>query len=419
MKTPSASRLDLAEACPVSQVIPGVIDITPHTYRERGTALHNYLRDVAMLGAVDALQRVPEEFKPDALAIDLDSLPHSTPDAWAVEVAYAYDVGADTGRELHRGGSRDYSMVAEDEVPGTADVVGVSVDEVVVLDVKTGRAPLESPEEALQLLFLALAAARAYGKSAATVGWIRLIDGVPRFSYAKLTMLDLDVRVRERIEAIISAVRLARLQWETAPEVVQPVIGPHCKRCDSFFRCPAQASLAVQVTKAALATEHAPLEVPDDRRADFYRWVEAIEVLHDKLATHLEAMARAKAIDLGDGRVLGPKQEVKEFLNATITQTVLREVAPAIVDDVVTEKHELVATKDALTKAVKKHLPVGKTQKGWVTELLRAIRTRGGTYAQEYTVVKVFRPKALPEKADDGPTPPAEVHEFPKQESQP
>lgn len=407
MKRLSMSRLQQAEACAFSQVIPGVIDVTPYPYRERGTVLHQYLCDVVMLDDKQALERVPEAYREEAAAVDLASLPHADPKAWAVEVAFAYNPTTDTARELHRGGNRDYSMVSDDEVPGTADVVGVQGDELVLLDVKTGRAELLKPREALQLLGLALAGCRAYGLTKAVIGWIRLRDGVPRYEYARLSAEDLAGWVRERVARVVDGDRLARLQWEMAPESVELTVGPHCRFCDAYARCPAQSTLAREVTRAALAEATTPLDVPDEKRPDFYRWVAAIGILHARLVEHLEGLAREKPIPVGGGKVLGPKTDVKEFLNPTLTQTVLLElavegqvpVAKELVDEVVTTETKLTASKTALSKAAQRHLPPGKTTKGYVTELLKALRERGATYAVESNAVKLYtptKPKALP-----------------------
>ncbi len=409
MKRLSASKLEQAEKCGLSLVLPGVVDVHPYPYRERGKVLHQFLCDVAMRGYAEALKAVPEEYRAEASTVDLSSLPHSTPDAWAVEVAFAYNVDTDTARELHRGGSRDYSSLDRAcEVPGTADVVGITPDEVVVLDVKTGLAQLEAPGDAPQLLFLALAACRAYNRQAATVGWIRLRDGVPYYSSHRFDVLGLNTLVRERVERIITGVRLAEVQWEMAPETVQPVIGPHCKRCDAFFRCPAQANLAREVTRAALGESALPLEVPEERRPDFFRWVRAIGVLHEKLEAHLEEMARAKPIDVDDLHTYGPAQRVVELVNATIANEVLRNVAPDVAELAVVEERKLVATKASIAEAVKKRLPSGETQKGYVTKLLKAIREAGGAYAVESTTVRLYKKKPPLPKAPELPSGEAE-----------
>lgn len=405
MKRLSMSRLSASEVCAFSQVLPGVVDVTPYAYRDRGQALHQYLCDVVMRGEQEALAAVPEAFLEEVRAIDLASLPHADPAAWAVEVAYAYNPTTDTARELHRGGGRDYSSVSEDELPGTADVVGVQGDEVVVLDVKTGRKELEEPREALQLLALALSASRAYGRSRALVGWIRLRDGVPRYEHARLSAEDLSGWVRERVTRVFDADRLARLQWDMAPESVELTVGPHCTWCDAYSRCPAQSQLAREVTRAALGESTLPLEVPEERRPDFYRWVTAIGVLHRKLEEHLEGLAREKPIPVGGGKVLGPKTEVKEFLNPTITREVLSEVAPALVSEVVTEETKLSASKTALSKAAQQHLPAGKTTKGYVTELMKLLRARGATYAVESNSVKVYKPQQAKLPAGESATP--------------
>lgn len=388
----SASKLWLAELCALSAVLPGAKDVTPNEARDKGKALHQYLCDVTTLGYAPALERVPEAWRAEAAAIDLAAMPHSQPDAWGFEVAFAYDAVADTGRELHRGGSRDYSDVRPGETPGTADVVGVTADEVVVLDVKTGRAELEEPEAALQLLFLALAASRAYGKPSARVGWIVLRDGQPRFEWATIDAFTLDVEVLARVAGVLAEVEATKRQWAANPDAVVPTIGGHCSYCPAQFRCPATSQLSREVTRAALAESTLPLEVPYEKRADFFRWVEAIGALHKRLEEHVEAMARKEPIPLPGGKVLGLVTTEREHLDAVVVETVLAKVAPELVADAVVR--EAKTSKDALLTAVRKHLPRGVTQTSWMKTLLKAIRDAGGAYVRHSESVKVHKPKA-------------------------
>lgn len=390
----SASKLWLAELCALSAVLPGAKDVTPNEARDKGKALHQYLCDVPALGYAAALERVPEAWRAEAAAIDLAAMPHSQPDAWGFEVAFAYDAVADVGRELHRGGSRDYSDLRPGETPGTADVVGVTADEVVVLDVKTGRAELEEPEAALQLLFLALAASRAYGKPSARVGWIVLRDGQPRFEWATIDALTLDAVVQARVAGVLAQVEATEAQWAANPDAVVPTFGGHCDYCPAQFRCPATSQLAREVTRAALAESTLPLEVPHEKRADFFRWVEAIGALHRRLEEHVEAMARKEPIPLLGGKVLGLVATSKEYLDGMVVEQVLAKEAPELVDLAVTRKVE--ASKDALTKAIRqaKTRPAGLTQQAWATRLLKAIRDAGGAYVRHSESVKVHKPKA-------------------------
>ena len=81
--------------------------VLPHVRRTNqdaawGTALHAFLHDVRVVGLDRALERAAPEHREAFAALDFDKLPLD-PQAYAGEVAFAYDVEHDTARELGRG----------------------------------------------------------------------------------------------------------------------------------------------------------------------------------------------------------------------------------------------------------------------------------------------------------------------------
>jgi hypothetical protein len=378
-----------------------VVDASENAPRERGSVVHGYLKTVGNEGVVKALEEAPAAYRDELLSIDVESLPHAHGDAWGYEVAYAYDPVTDTARELHRKGDRDYSDLRVGEIAGTLDLVAVDEETVYVPDVKTGWGELEDPFEALQILAGALAASRATGRTRARVGWLRLTDGLPRYRWATIEMLDLDTRVRGRVEAIVESVRAA----ERLPvEQLEPRIGGHCKRCPAFERCPAQSQLARVVTQTALAADHLPLEIAPTHRAEFVRWVDAIGVLHEKLANFLNETARREPIQLPDGKVYGPVTIEREYIDGLVAERVLTESYPALLG-AVAHVHQVKVSKGSITDAVKEHRTPGRTQTSLVKEVLAAIRAQGGAYVQTHEEVKAHRPKpALEEPKTDTPT---------------
>lgn len=389
------SRMGLAEACAPSVVIPSSRDVTPAPYRDRGTALHKYLADVDALGPAKALELVPEAYLEDAKAIDLDALPHTEAGAWGVEVAFAFDIERSVARELHRGGSRDYSMVLDGELPGTADLVGLTPDEVVVLDVKTGHGDLGRPEESMQLLSLAVAAASAYGRKQARVGWIRLVDGLPRFSVSTLDAAALRA-ASVRVARVWDAAMIAEIQHQAGgAQVLEFVSGPHCKHCPALSRCPAKVTLAREASRLIDGTT--PLSIPHDQLGALWNWKEALQAVVDRVEAYLRERIEAEGPALmPNGKdVLGLKQVKREFVNAVLAREVLAELAPELLD-AVTEEVKVTCSKSSILDAIrKKPLPPGVTMTKRRDDVVDALRRRGAMYESTSTTLAPHRP-ALP-----------------------
>jgi hypothetical protein len=74
----------------------------------------------------------------------------------------AFALGPSGGRRVESAEQRDYSAVAEDEVPGTVDLVYVEDGLVSVVDYKTGRGPHRVSDHEAQLRHLGAAVAKVY-----------------------------------------------------------------------------------------------------------------------------------------------------------------------------------------------------------------------------------------------------------------
>ena len=85
------------------------------------------------------------------------------------ELALSYDVATGVGRVIGEDIGRAYGAQGAFEIFGSADVVGVAGDAVVVVDWKTGFAEVEPAATNPQLALYALAACRALGRDRAIV----------------------------------------------------------------------------------------------------------------------------------------------------------------------------------------------------------------------------------------------------------
>lgn len=408
----SISALARAKVCPASVLLGGVRDLRDTLARARGSAIHAYLCDVVKLGEAEAIARVPKLFVEECLAIDLASLPHSSSMAWAVELAMAYDCGNDTAREISRGlGDRDYSSCSNDELPGTADVVGLTAAAVVVLDVKTGWARLGRPAESLQLLGYAVAAARLFKRDEAIVGWIRLTDGQPRYEYAKLDCFALDAAAAA-IAEVVEAVRHAELNSEP----LEPSISSHCTYCPAYLRCPAQATLLAEVSRSSLFDDQiVPVDVGTDegraalvestfsdpeRLDQFLVRLDAMKKLVAWLDNAVQTAARAKPLPLPGGEVYGVVTTAREKLDALVAQKALAdEFGQAFADEAI--EVSLETSKAAIKRAATKRIDVLRATRNEpglkvthvVTKAVEAIRSAGGVGKSTSSTVKRFTPQ--------------------------
>lgn len=305
MKFPSASKLDRAFQCPASVTLPGVDH--DNDYAAMGRDSHKFF----------ATGELPEdpELRAKLEHVDMDALPLPR-ESFAAEVAFAWDYVTGAGRELGRDLGRDYSKATPYEFVGTADLVSVADDAVIVPDWKMGHAWLPRPLESWQLRFLALAAARAYGKERALVGFIRVWDSEPKWFFEEMDAFELEVTASELVGLV------ARIEKNDEP----PKPGAWCRYCPAFQDCPAQTSLIRQMASspAAVAEEIRGLLTPETAAIAYQRLhmvKEAIKAV-DKA---LYAYATEHPISLPDGRVFGPTTTTKKVISGDVAFRVLTE----------------------------------------------------------------------------------------------
>lgn len=315
----TGSGLGRALACVPSVVLPHAPEIREEA--TRGTHGHEFLMNVSLVGREMALERAPEDMRPMLEALNLDSLPVK-PDAWAAEVAFSYDPATDTARELGRGLSRDYSGAKPGEIPGSADVVGVTDTEAVVLDWKFGGWNVPPAADNWQLRFYALCAARAYGKPRAVVGIVKLReDGSHWFDRAELDELDLEA-VAAELRGLLERA-LAEEAHVAKGGTPRTVRGPHCKYCPALPYCPAQTALVREVGFASIEPG-APVITAENAPALLEK-LEAVDRLREMMWAALKTYAQGAPVQLPSGEVWGPTETEKEGIDAAKAGLLLAE----------------------------------------------------------------------------------------------
>lgn len=391
----TGSGFPRAEACPPSTFLPFVHQ--PDTSAsKRGTAVHKFLCLVCEVGHEAALGLMAsDEHYEDLKAIDIVRLPHAQPDAWAAEVALAWNPTTDTARELYRGsGKRDYSSCTTDEYAGTLDVVAIDGDCFVYLDVKTGWGNLAAPRDALQLGFGAVAGARAYGCTRATVGWIRLVDGEPVFQVDELDELDLNA-MAERLRRVIEAATIAEADFEASGRdlsTITPVQGEHCRYCPVFLRCPANATL---LSAIAANDPVAPAVIDESVIPQTLERIWAFRKVLDAVEKNINDYAHAHPVPMPDGKIYGPVEMSRESLDPVIGGNVIANMfGDEMARTAVEEKLELTkASVERVSRIVaeREKRKISHVEK----EVLEAIRAAGGSKAPKYLTVKLHKPKQL------------------------
>lgn len=300
----TASGLERLSKCTAAGVLPQARSLISSRAASRGTVIHKYLADVHRLGRDGALAAVPADSFKDCEAIDLDELPVD-PEKFAPEVAFAYDVTTDSAAELKRGeNQRAVYEPREGVIYGTADVVGLTDEEALVFDYKTGRADLLPASELWQLRFYALAAARTYGRQRAKVAIIRVRDdGSPWWEWATFEQDDLESIADELVMLVM---RIKEAREHVVPQQAEATLGLHCKYCPSRPYCPAQQGMAARIGQGTPPTVDFKGATHDELAAALQR-IQLYRQVMDEAEEQILARAAEEPIPLGNGWVLGKK----------------------------------------------------------------------------------------------------------------
>lgn len=312
---PTASRLQLALACPASQAL-GQVD-TAWAAGDAGTERHAALAHI--VGGAPATE--PSDATRDWL-MGLDD-EHLAPLLGARdEVTLGWDLEHDAGRELGQRLERAYSMAGPREYVGTADYLRVADGVAMVVDLKTGHADVPHPSRNAQLRFLALAACRAHGVSSARVGILHAPEGrTAWWQWADVDAFELEV-IAADLRSLAQRIDYAR---RDAAKGMTPWlrVGEHCTYCPARFECPARTAMARALTSDTVG-EDWKRGLDDDATAArcLARWQAARKVV-DEVGKALHARAKERPITLDDGQAWGPVESQREVIDAAKAWPVL------------------------------------------------------------------------------------------------
>lgn len=387
----SASDGDRVMRCPASAVLQRNGEITYANVG--GNVLAEFLAALDTVSRDEALAAAPEEDRPFLALVDVDALP-AKPGTFAAEVAFAMRLDEGTAAEVGRKIGRDYSGAIQRtlgrprhdlEIVGTADVVAMAADAVVVLDHKRGHA-LHVPRarDTWQLRILALMASRAYGVSRAVVGIIRVLpDGTPRYDMAELDALDLDC-IEHELGELATRIAVARKQvadWVVGFEPPTVTIGSHCRYCPAIDGCPRYRSLfslvAHQTEETAekwLPMAHAELAT-DDQLATLYDRVKLAKKFLSRVEAALYTRAAQRPIALHNGKflaeVIGPGKP--RYDGAKVHALLEEKHGRAVADAAVTME----TSGAGIERAIKPMCTKRGTLKPAMAEIMAAVESAG------------------------------------------
>lgn len=363
----SISTLERLEGCPGSAALPRAN--TTSQYAQMGVDGHAAIEEGVAAGSLASI--------PEAIAGYIDD-----GDVVAAEVSVAYDWRRDTARVLGVGKGRDYSDVRIGELPGTADLVRIRGDWMLVADWKL-FADVGAPDRNIQVLTYALALARVYKPTRITLAIAYL--GTGRHRIVEIDTFELEA-VAHRVRVIMSNL--------PAPGAMPSVNeGPWCKHCPSAHSCPAKVALIRRLVSGQEADElELLLPLDEEAAAIAHERLGHAEQLLKRIKGAIYARAAESPIRLRNGRMLGMiTTEGNERLDGNTVHSV---IAEALGDECAERATKRTATKKDIEAAIKY---AGRPLAATMRTILDGVRARGGASRKVSTEIKEYDPASLVE----------------------
>jgi hypothetical protein len=363
---PGPSSFHRMDECIVSEAYPHARSSS--RFAMRGHIIHSFLADVQMHGRAEALAKVHPDHQGAMEVMDLSALPAFNPRAYAPEVSFAWNLETGVVREVGRNLSRDESRkrAIPGEVVGSADVVGLMPDSVVIYDYKTGWGFVERAEVNWQLRSYGWLGARRYERERVKYGVIRVRDsGQPWFDHAEMDFLDLELHEErmldlfERRRKVITLGQRARSNatgWLWQADLPQPHEGEWCRYCPALESCPAKVTAIKRVLNAP---PDQPLSATN--AVEMFKRIKLAEQILERWKAALKNITRREGPFKvpGSDQVLGLHKVIKDSIVAERLRDPLVEftgsemVADAILGDALKETQ--VVTKKDFRAALQAH----------------------------------------------------------------
>lgn len=398
--------------CLGSTVLPRVMESDIGEPAEKGHAIHAFFATAARLGREAALEATPEAYQEICGAFDLALLPTVNAERFSHEVAMAYDALKDEARIIGYDVGRNYGELADGEIPGALDVLGLTADEgVVVADYKSGRVPVAPPKKNWQLKIGAVAAARRFQARYAVVQIIHTREGMrPWSETATLDAFDLEEAAETLRELVLRRRQLVQsfLQRGYAGLGDSLVRGPECRYCPSSSFCPAMTSLIRSVVGDPMAFQRQVVQLITPEQLGLAKLAHGeLKGLVEHLEEQIKACVTQQPAIMPSGRYYGPVQQADDEIDGQIAFKVLSEWLteetkdPAQADELARIAVRAETSKAAIERAIDPIAPRG-SRASMVREAMKRIAFAGGVKTGTKTVIREYsgEPKRLP--AGDG-----------------
>ena len=335
----TASGLPIVIACPASEAYPHEDYQSKHA--DDGVERHAARERAVNAGDMSVL--------PDEL---LDILQPG--DKFLTELAVSYDAASGVGRELGQNRHRNYGPMEPFEVPGTIDLLILSINDAgvytraIVVDYKG----FQQRDYMAQVSLYAIAVAAIYGLDEVTVvvaheGYVRPI--IATLDAADLGMFGLQLR---ELHVTVALAKQSPVKYLA--------MGSHCDYCKAFLHCPEQNRLAHELASGVAGTRvDMTLPLGDEQSAaDAYDFADRIRLLLRRLDAAIYSRAAQQPIRLNSGKMLGKVHKPgNRKLDGNIAyQVVTAKHGQAIADKAV----ERVASQSGIENALRAIAPARK-----------------------------------------------------------
>lgn len=359
MKIPTCSKLDRVIRCPLSELLPHTPD-APTTHTTAGADRHERVAEV--LSGDAPRDSIPWNVH-EVLGLPPDAEMHVE---CALSFSFLTDTSAHIGDNLKRAYPRDPGALY-----GTADIVAVLADRVVVVDWKGGHAWLPDAAENWQLRALAMMACDAFKRDRATIATVRLHDhGCGKPDVAELDASD----NADTLADVTNAMNIIQIA-ESSPINSRPAPRPGewCRYCPGRNSCPAFDASARELQTIAgdgAWLERMRVEIERDP-GRVYEFAERGKKILAEVWKLLEYRAdTGGCFALPDGSTVERVSEERRSIDATKAIDVLRSVGA---EDAV----ELSVTVGAIERTLRERNPARGAALPVIRDTMRALETCG------------------------------------------
>lgn len=344
----TGSQLQRVIACPASAALPGSFGEVGYSAR-RGSAVHKYIYTARKRGREVALFECPVELRDFCAAIDLDALKHYLTQFAIGEAAYRYNALDNETVYLGEDIERNYPRPTVGDFFYSCDFFDEQDDEVVALDVKTGRHPVPPPSENWQMRLGGVGGSRLACIDRARLVVAYLSDEAEwRFVEYDANCIDLDAWAEELRVSVdrVEAARAAVLAGRT-PDVSPTDEG--CRYCPCVKSCPSTTGLVRQLPGTIETLSQSMREMSVEQLGAGWPVYQRMKQLVEAIGEEYAAILRQEPLPLPNGKRLVMAEQTREYIKGEVALPVLVEHFGA---DVAQRATKASITKESLKAAV-------------------------------------------------------------------